>query len=154
RWQSGILSQLIGDEPILDVAAGMGTQALALALAGRRVLARDLSPKLVERGRREAERMGLQLLGYETGDMRHAREHAHFGTVIASDTARPHLLDAADALAALTAAKRERRRGGCFLASTRNYDALGRERPALDPPRLLGEPPARRLVLQVWTWAT
>jgi glycine/sarcosine N-methyltransferase len=44
------------------------------------------------------------------------------------------------------------RPGGLFIASTRDYDALVRERPALTPVRVLGGSHGRRIVFQMWDW--
>src|SRR5215211_3501045 len=66
-WQSEVLDRLIGDElgaerlSILDCACGIGTQAIGLARRGHRVHATDLSPRSVERARREASRRGASL---------------------------------------------------------------------------------------------
>jgi len=153
--QADVLAPLVGDGPILDVAAGLGTQAIGLALAGRAVLARDLSPRLVERGRAHAARLGAALLGYEVGDMRQARaeDRARFAAVIAFDNALPHLEDDDALVAALAAARAALAPGGVFVASVRDYDALAARRPAFDEPRLLGSAPSRRFVLQAWSWS-
>jgi SAM-dependent methyltransferase len=155
HWQAQVIARLLPEDPILDISAGMGTQAIGLALIGHKVLARDLSPALVERGRQEAARMGATLLGFEVGDMRqsHAEDAGRFGSAIAFDNSLPHLLEDADLTAALSATFAALRPGGRFLASIRDYDRLALERPCMDPPRLLGVPPSRRLVQQVWTWA-
>ncbi|HJZ85931.1 MAG TPA: class I SAM-dependent methyltransferase [Polyangia bacterium] len=156
RWQGELIAGLLGPapDPVLDVAAGMGTQALGLALRGLKVRARDLSPALVERGRRQAERLGVAV-AFEVADMRvaQAADAGRYGTVIGFDNALVHLLTDRELGAALGAARQALRPGGRFLTSLRDYDALVTDRPALDPPRLLGSAPARRLVLQVWTWA-
>jgi 2-polyprenyl-3-methyl-5-hydroxy-6-metoxy-1,4-benzoquinol methylase len=46
---------------VLDVAAGSGNASLPAALAGADVVASDLTPELLETGRQEAERRGLEL---------------------------------------------------------------------------------------------
>ena len=48
-------------ERVLDVAAGSGNAALPAARAGGSVTASDLTPELLEVGRREAERAGLRI---------------------------------------------------------------------------------------------
>ena len=156
RRQGAVLHAFLGNEsdPVLDVAAGMGTQAIGLALHGNDVVARDLSPALIQRAKREATRLGVTLeLG--VGDMREERpEHAgRFGTVIAFDNALPHLISEPDLLYALRAIRAALRPGGRFLATLRDYDALVVDKPAFDPPRVLGEAPHRRMVTQLWTWA-
>ncbi len=54
RWGDGRLS-------ILDVACGIGTQALGLAALGHRVTASDISAGEIERAKREAASRGLAL---------------------------------------------------------------------------------------------
>jgi SAM-dependent methyltransferase len=46
---------------VLDVAAGSGNAAIPAALAGATVVASDLTPELLETGRRQAEAQGVQL---------------------------------------------------------------------------------------------
>jgi SAM-dependent methyltransferase len=46
---------------VLDVAAGSGNAAIPAALAGASVVASDLTPELLEAGRREAARRGAEL---------------------------------------------------------------------------------------------
>ncbi|HVS12519.1 MAG TPA: class I SAM-dependent methyltransferase [Thermoanaerobaculia bacterium] len=136
---------------VLDVACGMGTQAIGLALRGHAVIARDLSPKLVERAREAAARLGASLdLG--TADMREPAPGTGFDAVIALDNALPHLDTDDDLQRALRAARDALRPGGRYLASIRDYDRLADERPTLEPPRVLGEGASRRIVLQHWEW--
>ena len=59
-----LLVQACGVGPgdrVLDVAAGSGNAALPAALAGARVVASDLTPELLEDGRRQAGRLGLDV---------------------------------------------------------------------------------------------
>jgi hypothetical protein len=44
RSQAEVIGRLLGatPDPVLDIAAGMGTQSIGLALRGHRVVARDL----------------------------------------------------------------------------------------------------------------
>jgi len=156
RWQASIIEPLLGDapDPVLDIAAGMGTQAIGLALRGHSVVARDLSHRLVERGRREAARLGAQL-EFEISDMRDARpsDAGRYGAVIAIDNALPHLETDSDLRLALRAVRLALKPRGRFVASVRDYDTLVSSRPIVDPPRVLGAAPQRRVVLQVWNWA-
>lgn len=48
-------------ERVLDVAAGTGNAAIPAARAGARVIATDLTPELLERGRAAAEAEGVEL---------------------------------------------------------------------------------------------
>jgi SAM-dependent methyltransferase len=49
------------DALVLDVAAGTGNAAIPAAQRGARVIASDLTPELLEAGRRRAEAQGLEL---------------------------------------------------------------------------------------------
>jgi glycine/sarcosine N-methyltransferase len=159
RWQGELIERwLCGaagspDSPlrILDIACGMGTQAIGLALRGHAVTGRDLSPGLVERAREAARRHRIPLdLG--VGDMREPAPKTGFDAVIALDNALPHLDSDDDLERALRAARDALRPGGRFLTSIRDYDRLAEARPCIDPPRVLGEGAARRIVLQHWDW--
>ena len=138
---------------VLDLACGMGTQALALAEQGFWVEGRDLSPNLVERARREAAARGLAVRA-RAGDMReaHPEEAGRFQAVIAMDNALPHLLEDADLAATLQAARAALQPGGRFLASWRDYDALAPQRPAQEGPSIYGRSPQRRIVVEAWQW--
>ncbi len=144
RRQGELLARLLGEaDPVLDLAAGMGTQAIGLALHGRCVVARDISRALVARGLERAARFGVQV-PFEIWDMRAARpeDAGRFEAAIAFDNALPHLLTDDDLHAALRAVHAALRPGGRFLASIRDYDALGDTRPRLEAARVLGSAPS------------
>ncbi len=52
---------------VLDVAAGSGNAAIPAAALGADVVASDLTPELLDRGRRDAEALGVRL-AWETAD--------------------------------------------------------------------------------------
>lgn len=52
---------LAAGDRVLDVAAGSGNAAVPAALAGSEVVASDLTPELLEEGRRRADSRGAQL---------------------------------------------------------------------------------------------
>src|SRR5215470_8275604 len=59
-----ILAEACGVRPgdrVLDVAAGSGNAAIPAARAGASVVASDLTPELLEAGRRQAEQEGTRL---------------------------------------------------------------------------------------------
>src|SRR5262245_15085674 len=60
-----------GVRRVLDVACGVGTQALGLAARGYQVTAADVSAGSVERARREAAGRGLAI-DFHVADMRQA----------------------------------------------------------------------------------
>jgi hypothetical protein len=62
-------------------------------------------------------------------------------------------LSAEDLLRGVSGMAAKLRPGGLLLASTRDYDALVREKPRATPVRVLDGPPCRRATFQVWDWS-
>jgi len=109
---------------VLDVACGIGTQALGLAKLGYQVEGSDLSAVSVSRARREARKRSLKMR-FSVADMtRLGRWHGRdFDLVMACDNAVPHLLTDADILRAFREAMRCLRPGGLYLITVRDYDS-------------------------------
>jgi glycine/sarcosine N-methyltransferase len=160
RQQGEILDRLLRTETgrrerlsILDCSCGIGTQAIGLALRGHRLTATDLSPRAVERARREAERFAVEI-AFGTADFRALEESVEgtFDAVISCDNALPHMISRDDLLAAVRSIRSRVREGGLFLASIRDYDELLRERPRVTTPKVMETPEGRRVYFQVWDW--
>jgi SAM-dependent methyltransferase len=167
------LSDRLGPAPrrILDCAAGIGTQALALAELGHHVVASDVSEvalrRLVEGERARSlgdPRAGGTALGLEgtrpgslagaiVADMRRLPfAEAAFEVVVCADNSLPHLLSAADVVAALREMRRVCVPGGLVLVSTRDYDELRRTRPGATPVQVSRDQAGLAATFQVWTW--
>ena len=86
---------------VLDVAAGTGNASLPAAELGARVTASDLTPELLEAGRRRAAAGGLQLEWAVADAERLPFEDASFDVVMSSIGAMfaPHHREVADELA-------------------------------------------------------
>ena len=69
---------------VLDVAAGTGNASLPAARAGAEVTASDLTPELLEAGRRRAEAAGLTLAWVEADAERLPFEDASFDVVVSA----------------------------------------------------------------------
>jgi glycine/sarcosine N-methyltransferase len=127
---------------VLDVAAGIGTQALPLAALGFDVTARDLSERAIDRLRREADSRGLSI-DIAQSDMRNVRASANgpFEAVIAFDNSVTHLSSDAEITKALTGFRESLVDGGLFLLSVRDYDQVDRSRNSSHPygERIRGE---------------
>jgi glycine/sarcosine N-methyltransferase len=151
-----VIRDLAGPGPkrILDAACGIGTQAIGLAQLGHDVTGTDLSSGAVARARREAERLGVSLAA-EVADLRNLTESiaGPFDVVCALDNALPHLEGEAELSQALNRIVELLAPGGLFLASVRDYDALLRDRPRVEAPRVIDDPQGHRVVFQVWDWA-
>ena len=85
---------------VLDVAAGTGNAALRAAAAGADVVASDLTPRLLEAGRKRADAEGLVLQWQEADAERLPFEDASFDVVMSSIGVMfaPHHQAAADEL--------------------------------------------------------
>ncbi|MEQ9401607.1 MAG: class I SAM-dependent methyltransferase [Longimicrobiales bacterium] len=138
---------------VLDVASGIGTQALPLARLGFDVTARDLSVRAVDRLEREAAQRKLEI-DAAVADMRSVSASAGgpFDVVIAFDNSLPHLLNDEEILRALREFRKVLRPGGILLVSLRDYAAVDRTGPSRHP-YAEREDDGRRLRLgQVWEW--
>lgn len=156
RIVGGVLREA-GVEPgarLLDCACGIGTQALPLAQLGYQVTGTDISAKAVARARAEAEARAIPAV-FMAADMRVVDQTVpgNFEAVIACDNSVPHLLDNTDLDLALAAVSAALVRGGVFLASIRDYDALRAERPAGMPGVMRTRPGGREITGQAWEWS-
>lgn len=149
----GIIKEFFGGDSrrILDVACGIGTQALGLARLGYELTGSDISGAAIERAGKEAAARGLDV-ELSVADMRalsghHGRE---FDVVIACDNAVPHLLTDDEILIAFREMRACLRPGGGFLITVRDYDQEERSGVQVKPYGIRVEGESRYLVFQVW----
>lgn len=107
--------------PLLDAAAGIGTQTLGLLERGFDVLASDLSMRAVARARTEAVNRGFRLPVVAADFRRLPFRDAVAGAVIACDNAIPHLQSLTEIRQAVEELKRCARPGGGVVLSMRDY---------------------------------
>ena len=149
----GIIREFWGDsiKTVLDVACGIGTQALGLAELGYMVTGSDLSGAEIEVAKRQAlsRRLELNLM---VADMREAYifHQKQFDLVIACDNSVPHLLTDADLLQAFQQFYMCTRPGGGCLISVRDYEQEDRTGVQVKPYGLRIEGQTRYLLSQVW----
>lgn len=112
---------------ILDVSAGIGTQALPLAALGYEVVARDPSPGAIRRLRREADGRGLSI-DAAVADMRTVSRSVtgQFDAVISFDNSVPHLLSDDEIVATFRGLANLLAPGGTLLISVRDYSRVDR----------------------------
>jgi SAM-dependent methyltransferase len=135
---------------VLDVACGIGTQALGMAALGYAVAASDLSAGAVRRLREEAARRG-RAIDARVADMRAAWD-AHgrtFEVVLCADNSLPHLLSDHDILKALRGFLRCTAPGGVCLVSIRDYEAVDWSA-RIHPHGVREADGARWVLFQVW----
>jgi glycine/sarcosine N-methyltransferase len=160
RWQGEALDHVIlaqmgaGHRSILDCSAGIGTQAIGLALQGHEVHATDLSPEAIGRARAEARRFGVPMT-FGVADFRSLGDQVEgtFDVVISCDNSLPHLLTDEDLLLAAQNIRSKLRPNGLFLGSMRDYDRVLSERPNATMPSVTDTPEGRRIYFQAWDWA-
>ncbi|MEM7051610.1 MAG: class I SAM-dependent methyltransferase [Acidobacteriota bacterium] len=136
---------------VLDAACGIGTQSLALAKAGYRVTASDLSPQAVERARQEAQERLLEI-DFAVADMRHlADTHRQpHDLVMACDNAVTHLLDEAEIGRTFEQFYRCANPGGGCLISVRDYAQLPTEGIHFEPHGVREVDGKRQVLFQIW----
>jgi hypothetical protein len=159
-WEAAMTRQgerlsplLPGGARILDVAAGIGTQSLPLAVAGHDVVARDLSEGAIDRLRYEAAQRGL-ILDAEVADMRTVGEtvDGRFDAVVALDNALPHLLSDGEIVAALSGFRKLLGPEGKLLVSVRDYEGVDRSPRSTHPYGIRTRQGRRYRLTQVWRW--
>jgi SAM-dependent methyltransferase len=140
-----------GAHQVLDVACGIGTQALGLAALGYTVVASDLSRKEVERAGVEAEKRQLTL-ALKVGDMRqaHALHGGGFDVLMACDNSVPHLLNDEDLLQAFRQFFACLKPGGGCLITVRDYVQEARGRNLVKHYGARVEDGKRYVLFQVW----
>ncbi|MBA2557428.1 MAG: class I SAM-dependent methyltransferase [Chloroflexi bacterium] len=137
-----------------DCTSGIGTQALGLALQGFTVTGTDISPRSIDRARREAEGFEVSVV-WSVADVRRLSEEVPgtFDVVIACDNSLPHLLTDDDLALALENMHAKVVPGGLVMIGVRDYDRLRSERPRFTPPQIVERDGMRSVLLQLWDWA-
>ncbi len=139
---------------ILDCSVGIGTQAIGLALHGYQVHGTDISPGALTRLGVEMKNFGVsfttQLADFRTLSKQVSGE---YDLVLAGDNSVSHLLKDDDLNLAMKNIFEKVKPGGAFIATTRDYDALIKDRPVTTQPVFTEEGGVRKVSFQVWKWA-
>lgn len=119
---AGILRRWPSDTaPIVDVAAGIGTQTIGLAALGFEVVASDISLRALQRARREADAADITV-PFAAADFRALPFRTDCAAVaLACDNALPHLMSQLEITSALGELVRCVRPGGGIVISVRDY---------------------------------
>jgi SAM-dependent methyltransferase len=132
NWDASIARQAAALEPvvrrwvgagglIIDAAAGIGTQTIALGLRGFRLAGSDISRRAVTRAAQETRLRQLDI-PFAVADLRALPFRPQSADVIiACDNALPHLLSLDEIKTALLELQRCVRPGGGVLISMRDY---------------------------------
>jgi SAM-dependent methyltransferase len=140
-----------GHRSVLDLACGIGTQAIGLAQNGFWVKASDISSGALERARSEAAARGV-VIEFSLCDMRQAFacHGGGFDVVLAADNAVPHLLSDAEILSAFESMYACLKPGGGCVITVRDYEREPRGTNIVKPHGARIENGKRWVSLQVW----
>jgi len=142
-----------GSLRLLDVAAGIGTQALPLAQLGHCVTARDLSSGAINRLSREAQDRDLSI-DAAAADMLRVSEtvDCRFDSVLCMDNALPHLLTDSEISTALSQFHQLLVPGGLLLISVRDYAKVDRSPRSTHPYGERHRGTRKFRLGQAWEW--
>ena len=138
---------------VLDVCAGIGTQALPLAALGYDVTARDVSRGAIERLGREASERCLTI-DTAQADLRRVGKSidGQFNAIIAFDNSIPHLLSDSEIEAAFSHLSGLLSPKGQLVISVRDYNQVDRS-PTSSHPYGVRDRNGRSFRLgQAWRW--
>ena len=138
---------------VLDCACGIGTQSIGRAALGYPVTASDISDgELAEAAKRAAENRVSLRFGHADFCALSDSFPETFDIIICMDNALPHMLSHEALEAAIGSITGRMGKGGIFVASIRDYDALLQQKPPYSPPYIHKTPGGQRVSFQVWTW--
>ncbi|WP_127591268.1 class I SAM-dependent methyltransferase [Paenibacillus lautus] len=161
QWQGAFFDKFIrslyaeeqeGPIHILDASCGIGTQALGLAQHDFTVTATDISPKSIERAKKEADKLGVHV-HFGVADFRSLEQDisGQFDVVLSADNAIPHLLTDEDLREACRNLYAKLGNKGLLVLSIRDYDDIIQNKQRATVPRVMDK--GKRIVFQVWDWA-
>lgn len=145
---------------VLDASCGTGTQSIALALIGYRVLAADPSGGMIEQAKRNAAAANVekQISFLQAGFLDLARmidSNDELDAIVTKGDAFPHLTDDLEIEDTLGGFYRLLRPGGTILIGMKDFEPLIQERPRFMPGRV-HDPEDNEgnqiVVFEVWDW--
>ena len=159
KEQSLILDKLFKDNgydnscKILDCACGIGTQAIGLAAMGYNIIGLDISDGELAEARKRAAENKVNIC-FENADFRTLSKtfSKKFDVIIAMDNALPHMLTKSDLEMAIGSITSQLAKGGMFVASIRDYDALVDSKPPYSAPYIHKTENGQRVSFQTWSW--
>ena len=159
KEQAVILDRLFVDNGydrsarVLDCACGIGTQAIGLAVLGYPITASDLSEGALAQARERAAKNHVRIPFVNADFCALAKVFdEEFDIVIAMDNALPHMLTGDALELAIKSIVNRIARGGMFVASLRDYDALLMTKPSYSPPYIHQTDKGQRVAFQTWHW--
>ncbi|MBH1940907.1 class I SAM-dependent methyltransferase [Mobilitalea sibirica] len=126
---------------VLDCSCGTGLQAIGLAKEGFHVTGSDISNKMLEIARKNAEKDGIKDIHFIQADFRdiQSKMNGSFDAVISFGNSIPHLHRNCDILDAFTNIYNCLNNGGLAVFDIRNYDDMLINKPKFLPMRIHDE---------------
>lgn len=157
--QAELLSKIFSDNGyskntrVLDCACGIGTQSIGLASLGYNLVGCDISCEAIDKAKSEAYKRNLEIR-FENCDFRYLSQSfkEKFEIIISIDNALPHMLSNEDLKAAIKSIIDQLDKGGMFVASIRDYDALLENKPLYSPPYIHKKDDGQYVSFQTWEW--
>ncbi len=159
RKQAEILDKIFKDNgfdknaKILDCACGIGTQAIGLAEIGYDVTCSDISEGEVKEAKVRAKESNVKICFKQADFCALSKSFSEkFDIIIAMDNALPHMLTLSALESAVKSITSQIEKGGIFVASIRDYDALLIDKPPYSPPYIHKTQNGKRVSFQTWDW--
>ena len=159
RKQAEILDKIFKDNgfdknaKILDCACGIGTQAIGLAEIGYDVTCSDISEGEIKEAKVRAKESNVKICFKQADFCALSKSFSEkFDIIIAMDNALPHMLTLSALESAVKSITNQIEKGGIFVASIRDYDALLIDKPPYSPPYIHKTEHGQRVSFQTWTW--
>lgn len=135
---------------LLDCSCWIGTQSIWLAQKWYNITASDLSPKAIERGKKEAELRDLNI-AFQVADFKKldTQVEGTFDTIISCDNSLPHILEDENLNLAAKNIYSKLNENWLLLASIRDYDDLLEDKPVSTMPTIKEE---GTISFQTWDW--
>jgi SAM-dependent methyltransferase len=142
-----------GERHVVDVAVGIGTQAIGLAARGYAVIGSDVSPAAAMRASTEAATRGLSLDIHVADFRRLPFSDRSTSLILCCDNSLPHVASPDDVRRTLAEWRRCLRPGGGCLVSMRDYGAPKPDGTIEERPYGERTWDGRRYLLrQIWSW--
>lgn len=144
-----------GAKEVLDVACGTGMHAIALAQAGYEVSGTDISTRMIDRARVNAQmaRVNVRFKQAGFGEQESTFGKARFHAVLCLGNSLPHLLTADQLDAALADLFACLKPGGLLILQNRNFDVVMQERMRWMEPQSTRDGQAEWLFLRFYDFA-
>ena len=152
----GIITSIWGEDvtSIVDVACGIGTQAIGLAKRGYKIEASDISQEAIERAREGSRKRKLDI-SYSVSNMLEISSNypSQFDVLICCDNSIPHLLSDQEIKQAFREFYQCLKPGGGCLITLRDYEKEKKTTHQIRPYKVQIHKGVKYILFQIWDFA-